>query len=110
MRNNQPTTFLLLLPLKFYLSSYKMGEDGGGVGGARRAQERENLRHIIQQWNANRLDLFEISEPNESKDTTSIPLLESPARECVQDMVIMDESTIPLHHDASQPAPVNVNE
>lgn len=32
---------------------------------ARRAQERENLRHIIQQWNANRLDLFEISEPNE---------------------------------------------
>ncbi|KAK3875619.1 hypothetical protein Pcinc_019527 [Petrolisthes cinctipes] len=81
----------------------QMGEDGGGVGGARRAQERENLRHIIQQWNANRLDLFEISEPNESKDTTHIPLLESPARECVQDIVIMDESTIPLHHDASQP-------
>ncbi|CAL4087255.1 unnamed protein product, partial [Meganyctiphanes norvegica] len=37
-----------------------MGEDG-----VRRAQERENLRHIIQQWNNNRLDLFEISEPNE---------------------------------------------
>ena len=30
-----------------------------------KAQERENLRNIIQQWNANRLDLFEISEPNE---------------------------------------------
>ena len=28
-------------------------------------QERENLRNIIAQWNANRLDLFEISEPNE---------------------------------------------
>ncbi|XP_064119652.1 afadin-like isoform X5 [Macrobrachium nipponense] len=53
-----------------------MGEDGGGGGSGggggggsgmsvRRMQERENLRHIIQQWNANRLDLFEISEPNE---------------------------------------------
>lgn len=30
-----------------------------------KAQERENLRNIIAQWNANRLDLFEISEPNE---------------------------------------------
>lgn len=37
---------------------------------ARRAQERENLRHIIQQWNANRLDLFEISEPNEVSTRT----------------------------------------
>lgn len=31
----------------------------------KRAKERENLRNIIAQWNANRLDLFEISEPNE---------------------------------------------
>ena len=31
----------------------------------KRVQERENLRNIIKQWNANRLDLFEISEPNE---------------------------------------------
>ena len=31
----------------------------------KRVQERENLRNIIAQWNANRLDLFEISEPNE---------------------------------------------
>ena len=30
-----------------------------------RAQEWENLRHIIQQWNDNRLDLFEISQPDE---------------------------------------------
>jgi afadin len=30
-----------------------------------KVQERENLRNIITQWNANRLDLFEISEPNE---------------------------------------------
>lgn len=28
-------------------------------------QTRENLRQLIAQWNANRLDLFEISEPNE---------------------------------------------
>lgn len=27
--------------------------------------EREALRGVIQQWNANRLDLFELSEPNE---------------------------------------------
>lgn len=31
----------------------------------KKIQDRENLRIIIQQWNANRLDLFEISEPNE---------------------------------------------
>lgn len=31
----------------------------------RKAHERENLRNIIAQWNANRLDLFELSEPNE---------------------------------------------
>ncbi|KAG8238213.1 hypothetical protein J437_LFUL018257, partial [Ladona fulva] len=30
-----------------------------------RVQEREALRHVIAQWNANRLDLFELSEPNE---------------------------------------------
>lgn len=27
--------------------------------------EREALRSVIQQWNANRLDLFELSEPDE---------------------------------------------
>ncbi|XP_048521194.1 afadin isoform X2 [Dendroctonus ponderosae] len=31
----------------------------------RRALEREALRNVINQWNANRLDLFELSEPNE---------------------------------------------
>lgn len=32
---------------------------------AKKVAEQENLRNIIAQWNANRLDLFEISEPNE---------------------------------------------
>ena len=31
----------------------------------RRWQDRESLKHIIGQWNANRLDLFSLSEPNE---------------------------------------------
>ncbi|XP_078617986.1 afadin-like isoform X14 [Branchiostoma floridae x Branchiostoma japonicum] len=30
-----------------------------------REQERQRLTNIIRQWNANRLDLFELSEPNE---------------------------------------------
>ncbi|KPM10158.1 Afadin-like protein [Sarcoptes scabiei] len=44
---------------------------GSSVGGKKisnktiDSMERENLRNIIAQWNANRLDLFEISEPNE---------------------------------------------
>lgn len=33
--------------------------------GEKRALEREALRNVIAQWNANRLDLFELSEPNE---------------------------------------------
>lgn len=33
--------------------------------GARKEQEREALRSVIAQWNANRLDLFELSPPNE---------------------------------------------
>ncbi|KAK0086310.1 hypothetical protein PV325_003382 [Microctonus aethiopoides] len=32
---------------------------------ANKKAERETLRGVIQQWNANRLDLFELSEPNE---------------------------------------------
>ncbi|XP_026465640.1 afadin isoform X3 [Ctenocephalides felis] len=31
----------------------------------KRQLEREALRSVIQQWNANRVDLFELSEPNE---------------------------------------------
>lgn len=31
----------------------------------KRMLEREALRNMIQQWNANRLDLFALSEPNE---------------------------------------------
>lgn len=37
----------------------------GGTSSDRRALEREALRNVINQWNANRLDLFELSEPNE---------------------------------------------
>ncbi|XP_060518746.1 uncharacterized protein LOC132697342 isoform X2 [Cylas formicarius] len=36
-----------------------------GNSSDRRALEREALRNVINQWNANRLDLFELSEPNE---------------------------------------------
>ena len=45
---------------------FQMGED------SRKVQERENLRYIIQQWNGNRLDLFEISEPDEVSITLYI--------------------------------------
>lgn len=31
----------------------------------KRMVDREALSSVIQQWNANRLDLFELSEPNE---------------------------------------------
>lgn len=31
------------------------------------APEREALKNVIAQWNANRLDIFELSEPNEVK-------------------------------------------
>jgi hypothetical protein len=31
----------------------------------RKWRDREALKHIIGQWNANRLDLFSLSEPNE---------------------------------------------
>lgn len=31
----------------------------------KRTEEREALRGVIAQWNANRLDLFALSEPNE---------------------------------------------
>ncbi|GLG95428.1 Afadin [Gryllus bimaculatus] len=41
------------------------GAGGAGEAAARKQQERESLRGVIQQWNANRLDLFELSEPNE---------------------------------------------
>lgn len=37
---------------------------------ANKRAEREALRGVIQQWNANRLDLFELSEPNEVRFTT----------------------------------------
>ncbi|XP_051158699.1 afadin isoform X2 [Leptopilina boulardi] len=41
-----------------------ISEEMAAEAAIRRA-ERETLRGVIQQWNANRLDLFELSEPNE---------------------------------------------
>ncbi|KAF0758977.1 afadin isoform X4 [Aphis craccivora] len=40
----------------------------------KRHEEREALRSVIQQWNANRLDLFELSEPNEGIIKTKISI------------------------------------
>lgn len=37
-----------------------------------RAHDRETLRTIIAQWNANRLDLFELSEPDEKMEFTGV--------------------------------------
>jgi len=39
---------------------------------ANKKAEREALRGVIQQWNANRLDLFELSEPNEVSVTDDL--------------------------------------
>jgi len=36
---------------------------------ARSAADREALRLVVQQWNANRLDIFALSEPNEVRGT-----------------------------------------
>ncbi|XP_070788703.1 afadin isoform X15 [Pituophis catenifer annectens] len=41
------------------------GGGGVGVGGGSREEERRKLADIINHWNANRLDLFEISPPTE---------------------------------------------
>lgn len=40
----------------------------------KRMLDREALRTMIQQWNANRLDLFELSEPNEVYMLTCVTL------------------------------------
>lgn len=37
-------------------------------GGGSREEERRKLADIINHWNANRLDLFEISDPTEVSD------------------------------------------
>lgn len=42
---------------------------------ANKKAEREALRGVIQQWNANRLDLFELSEPNEVSIATVLQTL-----------------------------------
>lgn len=38
----------------------------------RKMQDLDTLRHIITQWNANRLDLFELSMPNEDLEFTGV--------------------------------------
>lgn len=38
----------------------------------KRMLDREALRSVIQQWNANRLDLFELSEPNDNLEFTGV--------------------------------------
>lgn len=40
----------------------------------KRVAEREALRSVIQQWNANRLDLFELSEPDEASYDLQNPI------------------------------------
>jgi hypothetical protein len=53
------TTFLFTLPLALVFQMNPM------EAATKKQQERETLRNVIAQWNANRLDLFELSEPNE---------------------------------------------
>ena len=52
----------------------EFGSGRGGVGGGddeeRKWRNREALRHIIGQWNGNRLDLCSLSEHNEVNNTT----------------------------------------
>lgn len=42
-------------------------------GGGSREEERRKLADIINHWNANRLDLFEISAPTEVSDPGAAP-------------------------------------
>lgn len=48
-----------------------------GGGGGSREEERRKLADIINHWNENRLDLFEISPPTEVRDWEIIILRES---------------------------------
>lgn len=49
----------------FRFQWFPAGSTMHGSASDRRVLEREALRNVIAQWNANRLDLFELSEPNE---------------------------------------------
>ena len=44
----------------------------------RKWREREALCHIIGQWNANRLDLFSLSEPNEVFQKCFVVFVQAP--------------------------------
>lgn len=50
-----------------------------GGGGSSREEERRKLADIINHWNANRLDLFEISDPTEVSDPAAAPTFTRPA-------------------------------
>lgn len=43
-----------------------MTSDTAEEAAARRLQDRDRLRRVVAQWNANRLDLFELSEPDDN--------------------------------------------
>lgn len=42
-----------------------IGTNRETIDAALKEQERGTLTHIINQWNSKRLDLFEISQPDE---------------------------------------------
>lgn len=54
--------YLLYYKRDFYVAAIEKMQSNAGD---HRALEREALRNVIAQWNANRLDIFELSEPNE---------------------------------------------
>lgn len=54
----------------------------------KRHEEREALRSVIQQWNANRLDLFELSEPNEVNE---ILILSMPYLSVISKILILND-------------------
>ena len=56
------------LPLTFPGSPRKMSLESCGLSplpGETRASHKDRIRDAIQEWNANRLDLFEITTPND---------------------------------------------
>lgn len=61
----QPVETIKILADEYVLHS-RLTWCGDAMDAAdKRMLEREALRNMIQQWNANRLDLFALSEPNE---------------------------------------------
>lgn len=48
-----------------YLSIMDISTNLESVDAAFKEQEHDRLNHIIDQWNSKRLDLFEISQPDQ---------------------------------------------